>query len=350
MIPKHGLEDCRIMKDILLSFLHAYSKKTVSLGELEKLAGGDTCYQDFAAVIIEFTKSGVLQPVKNHGTSLKNPLLHNSYRIVKSKLPVKHHQDIQAYQLKLDPHIDLNPYYTLPASAWDKDRPYIELIDAYLKRHGLPNRPASAPERSYQMVGDEKWIEEGGGKALLERLNIWEAMLVMPQPDPIMLAVNPKAWHHDILLHLAVENKTPFHALLDVLPDTGFFSLIYGAGWKITADIVLLDKQVGTVGRPRRIYYFGDLDYEGISIWYALYRCANALPAVPFYQALLNKTAAQGKEYQRCNDEALQVFLSFFSPEQQKQIMAVLKTGGYYPQEGLSSEELAGIWRNSVWR
>ena len=61
------------MKDILLSFLHAYSKKTVSLGELEKLAGGDTCYQDFAAVIIEFTKSGVLQPVKNHGTSLKNP-------------------------------------------------------------------------------------------------------------------------------------------------------------------------------------------------------------------------------------------------------------------------------------
>lgn len=338
------------MKDILLSFLHEYSKKTVSLGELEKLAGGDTHYQDFAAVIIEFTQKGILQPVTSHGTSLKNPLLHNSYRIIKPKLPVKHHQDLQAYQLKLDSRIDLSPYYTLPASVWDNDLPYIQLIDAYLKQHGFPDCPASTPERSYQLVGDEKWIEEGGGKAVLERLNLWEAMQVMAQPDPIMLAVNPKAWHQDILLHLAVENKTPFHALLDVLPDTDFVSLIYGAGWKITADILLLDKQVGSEGRSRRIYYFGDLDYEGISIWYALNKRANAIPAVPFYQAFLNKTAAQGKEYQRCNDEALQAFFNFFSPDYQKQIEAVLKTGGYYPQEGLGATELADIWRNSLWK
>ncbi|HOB11931.1 MAG TPA: DUF2399 domain-containing protein [Syntrophomonadaceae bacterium] len=337
------------MKGILLSFLHEYSKKTVSLGELEKLAGGDTCYQDFAVAIVELTKKGILQPIKSHGTSLKNPHLHNSYRIVKSKLPVKHHQHLTTYQLQLDPHIDLSPYYTLPASVWDKDLPYIELIDTYLKQHGLPNSLASLPERSYQLVGNEKWIEEGGGKALLERINLWEAMQVMSQPDPMMLAINHKAWHQDILLHLVVENKTPFHALLDTLPDTRFLSLIYGAGWKVTADIVLLDKQLGTVGRPRRIYYFGDLDYEGISIWYALYTRADALPAVPFYQAFLSKTATQGKEYQHCNDEALQVFLSFFSPDQQEQIVAVLKSGSYYPQEGLNSTELADIWRNSVW-
>jgi hypothetical protein len=90
------------MKERLLSFLYRYSKKTVSLGELENLAAGDTRFEDFATIVLEYTNSGVLVPVKSHGTSLKNSLLHNSYRIVKSKLPLNHHRDIQTYQLALD--------------------------------------------------------------------------------------------------------------------------------------------------------------------------------------------------------------------------------------------------------
>ena len=93
----------------MLSFLYRYSKKTVSLGELENLAAGDTRYEDFVVVVLEHTNAGVLQPVKSHGKSLKNSLLHNSYRIVKSKLPLNHHQDIQNCQLALDPHINLDP-------------------------------------------------------------------------------------------------------------------------------------------------------------------------------------------------------------------------------------------------
>ena len=337
------------MRDRLLSFLYGYNKKTVSLGEFEKLAGGDTCYEDFATVVLEYTNAGVLVPIKSRGTSMKNSLLHNSYRIVKSKLPLNYHRDIQTYQLALDPHIDLGPYYNLPAPGWEQDRPWIEMIDVYLKQYGLPTVPASAPERAYQLVGDEKWIEAGGGKNLLERLNLWEAMQIISQPDPLMLAVNPPALERETLLHLAVENKTPFHALLDTLPDTEFSSLIYGAGWKITADIVLLDKQLSTAGRPRCIYYFGDLDYEGISIWYALYRYCAARPAVEFYQALLQRPAPQGKEYQRCNDQALQSFLNFFTPDQAKQISQLLTAGHYYPQEGLTRTEMAHIWRSTRW-
>jgi hypothetical protein len=135
------------MKERLLSFLYRYSKKTVSLGELENLAAGDTRFEDFATIVLEYTNSGVLVPVKSHGTSLKNSLLHNSYRIVKSKLPLNYHRDIQTYQLALDPHIDLDPYYNLPAASWEQDRPWIEMIDVYLKKNGLPAVPASAPER-----------------------------------------------------------------------------------------------------------------------------------------------------------------------------------------------------------
>ena len=70
------------MRDRLLSFLYGYNKKTVSLGEFEKLAGGDTCYEDFATVVLEYTNAGVLVPIKSRGTSMKNSLLRNSCRIV----------------------------------------------------------------------------------------------------------------------------------------------------------------------------------------------------------------------------------------------------------------------------
>ena len=337
------------MKDRLLSFLHEYKKKTITLGELEKLAGGQIRYEEFAAGLHELVEMGALKAIKGHGMSMKDASLANSYRICKSKLPARHHQEIGDCQFVFDPHIKLEAYYELSASVWAGDRPFIELIDARLKEQGLPLAPATAPERSYQLVGNEKWIDMGDGKAVLERIGLWEAMRVVYQPDPLMLAVNPEVWEREPAMHLVVENKTPFHALLDTLPATSFLSLIYGAGWKIMADIVMLDKQLGLAGRQSSIYYFGDLDYEGISIWYALQgRCA-ARPAVEFYRALLARPAARGKENQRCNEEALQCFLGFFAPGEQKQIARVLREGGYYPQEGLNRKELDDIWRNTPW-
>ena len=74
-----------------------------------------------------------------------------------------------------------------------------------------------------------------------------------------------------------------------------------------------------------------------------------ALPADLFTKALLNKKAAQAREYQTLQNLNPTSFFELFFSEQQKQIMAVLKTVVTILR-GLSSEELAGIWRNSVWR
>ena len=146
-----------------------------------------------------------------------------------------------------------------------------------------------------------------------------------------------------------VENKTAFHALLEYLPDTTFYSLIFGEGWKITGDIFMLDKQLGLQNQKHRIYYFGDLDYEGISIWHTLNMRYPALPALPFYRALLSQPAARGKENQVCNEEALAHFLTCFSSAEQERIRGILDNGGYYPQEALSRAELGAIWRDASW-
>jgi hypothetical protein len=339
------------MDNTVLSFLQASKKKTILLSELEQLVGGQASYEDFALLINDLEQKGILTAVKQQGYNQKPIPLANAYRIIQSKIPADFLQEIERFHFILHPLIKLEAYYSLAASEWENDLPYIQHINRFLKEQGLPDDEATAPERSYALVGDEKWIDEKGGKKLLERVGIWSAMNIVYLPDPLMLAVNQlqHAQRDETGLHLVVENKATFHALLEYLPDTMFYSLIYGAGWKIAADIIMLDKQLSLQNREHCIYYFGDLDYEGISIWHSLNMRHLALPAIAFYRALLSKPAARGKETQVCNEEALAHFLTYFSFAEQETIRDILGNGGYYPQEALSRAELGAIWRDASW-
>lgn len=335
------------MNDQIISALRSRRNKTVSLGELEKMVPGDTDYENFAALVLGLVDRGVLQPVKAHGLSQKNRRLANSYRIAKPGLSRSAVSAIDSYQFSLHPGLELAGYYSLDLSEWKKDLPYIERVNDFLRRSGLPGGEATAPEWSYRLVGDEKWIESGSGRLVLQRLGLWGQLRIVSRPDPLMLALNPRAWREALNLNLVIENKSPFHALMDVLPHSPWLSLIYGSGWKITADLPLLEKQLGREPEPLAVYYFGDLDYEGISIWHALNSGRRVEPALHFYRALLDKPPARGKESQRCNRTALEHFTGFFSPGERQRIIDVLDDGAYYPQEGLSREELTLLGRKS---
>src|SRR5699024_7116807 len=116
-------------------------------------------------------------------------------------------------------------------------------------------------------------------------------------------------------LHLIVENKTTYQALLPVLTQTEFSTLIYGSGYKIVKSIENVDHQLPLQGK-QRFYYFGDLDRAGITIWNNLNHRKPAVPAYPFYHACLQKTAVPGKTNQRPDPKALQAFFPFF-PEKE---------------------------------
>ncbi|HBK53442.1 MAG TPA: cytosolic protein, partial [Syntrophomonas wolfei] len=224
-----------MVESIIRSLLQGARKKTISLSELERAVEGGTSYEEFAGVVNELVKQGILVP--KSGSNHKPVALALSYRIIQSKLSADHLQEIENCHFTLHPLIKLDVYYNLPSDEWENDLPYIQHINRFLKEQGLPDDEATAPERSYALVGDEKWIDEKGGKKLLERVGIWSAMNIVYLPDPLMLAVNQlqHAQRDETGLHLVVENKATFHALLEYLPDTMFYSLIYGAGWKITA-------------------------------------------------------------------------------------------------------------------
>ena len=330
------------MQSFVEAYLEKSKKKIISLLDMQQNLPGNSRYLEFTQCILDFEARDILLPIKKHGNNGKVPLLYNSYRINRSKLSEDYIKLIHNIQLNMSAMIQLDAYLKLSKEQWEKDYPYIQQLDDYIKQKGLPKAEATLAERSYEVLGNEKWLSEEGGKALLERLGLLKAFKITTQPDPLMLAVNPKAFT-SFTRHLIVENKATFYMFLKELPHTTFTSLIYGCGWKITAGIDGLYEQLGIDKSSSTLYYFGDLDYEGLAIVHAL--GGKIKLAVPFYEALLKKEYSYGKERQRKDQEALAAFLNVFSESEKTLIQALLDKGAYYPQEALGKEEAYEIWR-----
>ena len=336
------------MYETLLRHLESWKRGKITLTQLEELADPGMTYSSFQPVVRQLIDNHILIPVISHGLNGKNPPLPLSYRIRKSVVAQPRKREIQSTQLRFHPDIKLDGYYSLSSSKWNEDLPFLEKINCYLTNNGVPREEATAPERSFQLVGDEKWIDEKGGRKLLEMIGIWELLRITPLPDPLMLAVNPGNFRENksVHRHLIVENKTTFYAIQPVLPALTYTALIYGAGWKAVSGLGNLQGQLGLPDEAENRYmYFGDLDHEGISIWHAMYERYQAVPAVELYQGLLRQTPSAGKESQMVRDVAIQRFLAFFPEEDGKQISHLLQQGKYLPQEALEAESLRQLMK-----
>ena len=337
------------MYNKLISYLKSYKKATITLTELENLFSGNSDYIILVNTITELVNNDILVEKNIKSTNGKQPPLLNKYGVNKYKLREDHINEIQKYSLKISREIDLEQYFTLSEKRFQEDLPYIEMINEYIINNGLPQEIATPPERSFDITGDEKWIDQKSGKTILNNLKLWDKLKIVTNSDPLMISVNPnKMVKSDEYYHLIVENKATFLALIDVLPDTCFTSLIFGSGWKIVSNIVMLQRQLNLKGN-HILYYFGDLDNEGISIWNSLNEKTSAKLAVKFYSALLTKDFSYGKETQQKNQKALNNFLKSVNDLEKQKIISILNCGGYIPQEALTKEELGNIWRSFPW-
>jgi hypothetical protein len=334
------------MNNKAIIYLKSYKKATITLSELEALFPGDTDYNSFALVIKELMASGILIEKNPEVNNRKEIPLAYKFGINRYELRRDHIENIQNFRLQIQPVIDLEAYYTLSEEIWNRDLAYIKMVNEYILREKLPEDYVTPQERSFHMVGDEKWIDEKGGRRLLERIKLLDKLKIMNSGDPLMLAVNPLQFSSkEEYFHLIVENKATFTALMEALRETEFTSLIFGSGWKVVSNITMLQKQIGLKGK-HKLYYFGDLDYEGISIWNSLKARVEVQLAVDFYRELIKKPYSKGKENQVKNEKALNNFIKLFNDEEGKYITELLGNKGYVPQEGLDKEELGMVWRN----
>jgi len=331
-----------------LNQLGSWEKTMITLDELLTLLHKEGySYEVLAAIILKLENDDVLQPVKAAGRTTRFPSVAYRYRIMKVAVKENVHGELHTYNQRFHPAIRLDRYYALPAGAFQQDLPFLQQLDTYLKENHLPKELVPAPERSAELVGDEKWIDERGGKELLERVQLWESMNIIPVSDPLMMAVNVKTLHQASQIHLIVENKTTYQALLPILRETGFSTLIYGSGNKIIKSIEQFDWQLPIENVTHTFYYFGDIDRSGLTIWHLLNEKRRVSPAIPFYESCLKRNPFRGKTNQRKDLGAVKGFINEMPSA--SVLITLLDEGFYYPQEILKSVELRAIWREWSW-
>lgn len=336
--------------DQIKKMFATFKKKTIGLTEIEKLLKPFLhTYEAFAQTILQLEQENILVMVKAKGRTNRSPSLAFQYRINKSELIGGYHKELQHYRSTLHPSINLDEYYRQDPSLWKHDLPFLFKIDQYLKQFSFPEDQVPAPERSFELVGDEKWIVEKGGKEILERIELFPLLKIIPVSEPLMFGINPNKINEKNQYHLIVENKTTYQGLLPILSETAFSTLIYGAGKAVVKSIEQFPMQY-PIKANHQFLYFGDLDREGILIWYLFNNKQPAKLALPFYHKCLEKEASMGKDYQKEHNMALEQFLALFPTTViQQQIRSMLADGKYHPQETLKTRELQQIWRESDW-
>ncbi|MDO7786878.1 Wadjet anti-phage system protein JetD domain-containing protein [Desulforamulus aquiferis] len=352
------------MKDMIYNYLMliASKKRRIETKDIEKYVidklgldeywGKCGGYNSFNKVIESLVQEGVIQPVKSWKQNGKQPALYNGYQVILQEDNLDAAL-IQLLSTQYHPAIKVS-YYFNHKSAYQEDKFYLTALNKFLQQNiALTELPAiTVNERSFQIFHDEKWLLSKQGRNFLQRVGLTlEDLQCYPTYEPFFYfqRQNRSAQEVNVLI---VENKDTFFSLKKLFQKgiyswskTSFSLLIYGEGKKIEKSFSFFWELEEYKNSNAIFYYFGDLDLEGVLIWYELQRqeWVDIKPFVFFYEALINKylhVARPIKKEQKISEEAVQAFLTHFSTDASEAISKMLRCNLYLPQEGLNYQLL----------
>ena len=341
-----------------------------------------TSYQKLHKKVMELMEEEKIKPVKASGTNGKKPALYKEYWIIET--PKDNSSLIEELSYMYVPSISTD-YYLKHFEQYRKDRSWVILLNQYLKtnREELKT-PQSINERSFAIWKREKFLKEEQGKKILKRCGISMEMLNLYEtteplsyyvytrevPQNMLIAEN-KDTFYSMRRHLMSEESREFFCIKGrnqmflkndyAFPDGGKVSmpegktilgmpvgtLIYGAGKGILRSFEDFNLCAEPYMRAaeNKIYYFGDLDYEGIGIYEKLATFfENHCTIRPFREAYLkmiekaNEIGIESMPLMKAgqNQNIGEKFWSFFEKQDVEKMQKLLQQGRYIPQEILS--------------
>jgi hypothetical protein len=342
-VSKNILEDH--MKSKI--YIENYPKKIIELSEI--INQSKNSYEEMAETIRCYVEEGFLLPVKSSGLNGRRPALYNKYKILK---PEKDHRESFEKIKLLHGRFDHQYYLTHP-EQYERISEEIEALSSFLwSRSEELLEPMSINERSFSIFGKEKLlksIENQFSSYFRMQGFSFEDLHTYPTPEPFFEYIHPSLKEGQILI---VENKDTWYTLRKIMREENkpvVFGipvkvLLYGEGKKITRQSGRLREYMEEVlgEHQNDFYYFGDLDYEGISIYQEAKEKnpeGNVKLLLKAYEAMLEEKLQ--KAYPETRDHMtpradLEGFLANFSEEHQKKILQILEKGRYIPQEILN--------------
>ena len=292
-----------------------------------------------------------LMPMKNAKSNGRKPALPLSFWKIEEEPDYTEVYEELKYQYH--PLINTS-YYREHPEQYEADREKLQLLSSYLKdRSELLNTKETMNERSFEIFHREKFFQKEGGLEFCKKIAITPEMLAFYRTsEPLSYYAHSKKAPQNILI---IENKDTFFDIRRYRNAGGneilgkkFDTVIYGAGkgiWKTFVDYVNGAEQYFL--EKNALFYFGDLDYEGILIYehlLELYPDQTINIFKEAYEAMLDKALKIGssglpdrKEKQNTNIGT--VFLDTFDEMRKKQIHEILGAGKYIPQEILNEHD-----------
>lgn len=315
-------------------------------------------YDQQYAYIMELLEAGRIKPLLASGKNGKKPALYREYWLIEEK------KDTQVLEEELKfalvPAISID-YYLKHLETYREERRWVLMLNDYL-RDGRERlcREESVNERSFEIWNREKFLSREQGRRILKHCSLEpEALNMYETSEPMAYYCHTRKVPQNLLI---LENKDTFYSMrrqlleqservgkqsegVGVLLGTEIGTLIYGAGKGILRSFQDFDLCVEPymADQGNRIYYFGDLDYEGIGIYESLAKLCRGrqeiIPFQPAYQAMLEKAAGvkelpDTKEKQNRNIGHL--FFDGFPEETVGRMKQILEDGKYIPQEILN--------------
>ncbi|MBD7912480.1 Wadjet anti-phage system protein JetD domain-containing protein [Clostridium cibarium] len=325
-----------------------FKKKKITLDEIKDTYNIKE-YLELYKLINRLIEENEIEPIEASGGNGKKPALYSRYKLIEKEKD--NSEFIDELNFKIYSKLDIS-YYKSNLDKYKENRKYILQLSDFLKNKvQLLNRAVSMNERSFQIWGREKFIQKEKGKTILKNLKVDLKLLnYYDTSEPLAYYSKSKKQPQNILI---LENKDTFYTMRKYLINTknsifdiDISTVIYGGGKNIrkTFKDYKISVENYLSNRDNVLYYFGDLDYEGILIYEGLLFCYKDKYDIRLfnvgYEKMINKAIDEKydlpktKEGQNRNLKG--EFIKEFSEKYKVKIEEILKNNLYIPQEILN--------------
>ena len=325
--------------------LLTYGRKTITLEDLTlllKVETADTKTQ--FEMVSKLVNDMVLEPVKNSGQNgnRKYPLF-KKYRIL---IKEESCEEAERQIRQLHPALRKTGYLSSHVQEYLRHKEVLDCLNVFLfskKNVG----PISRKERSFEIFGREKVLDDSEVKSLLRHLEIYDSDLEFyDTPEYCFHDYIPE--RKDDLTLLICENKDIWFNIRRCMFEEHFKSLfgvsidgvVYGNGNKVSNKTGALVEYVRFMGNPNVTFlYWGDIDREGFDIFRRTREVNDSLNIelfIPGYRKMIERAQSiclEDSPSSKKEGVSFENLFDGFSAEEQNFLNRVLEENKLIPQE-----------------
>jgi len=304
----------------------------------------------FNSAVMQLVEDALLSPVGRKPNTIGG--LYSKYKIIDEVKP-KDDELVREMVMTIVLPAKLD-YYLKNTRDYIEDREIITIISEFLRQRKL--EPVTVNERAYELFGDEKFFKgadkaRSRGELILNRLGLnYQNIGCQETLEPFFSFAKKDFHSHNERKIYIIENKDTFWSFKEnVMLGSAAFAvdmLIYGEGRKILSSFKFIE-EYEVNPKTDEVFYFGDLDPEGINIYSELAAGYPEYKITPFYagyEAMLDiglkHLPAVVPKRQLIKAVNIKKFLTGFHKEMAEKLSELFTSGCYIPQEALSTVEM----------